>query len=145
MGTRRAGATLSQRADLASAPAVLGIGVALAAGLSAWAALTNPFSASADAVTAIALGIVAAGSVATWRRRPTKPAALADESARPRWWPWLVLGAAVLAWELVSFSLGPRVEHPTLSSLYDSATRARPVKGVAFFGWLWLGSMIAKP
>jgi hypothetical protein len=123
-------------------------GLAIAIGLSAWAATTVPFTAGADAVTALALALVGIAVAARWRR----PSLLASSSLsvpnvappRPRWWPWLVLGLAVLAWELVCLSLGPRVDHPTVSSLYDSATRWRSVKGACFFAWLCLGADLVR-
>jgi len=124
---------------------MLGAGAAVAAGLSSWAALSTPFSASAEAVTAIALGLLGALALSGWRR----PVAVAPSEAGPgalraRWWPWAALGTAVIAWEFLCYSLGPRVDHPTLSSLYDSATTVRAVKGVFFFGWLYLGAALVR-
>ena len=122
-------------------------GVTVAVGLSAWAAVTAPFTAGADAVTAVAIGLVTIEVAAHWRR----PAPVPDlrDRARgaaigPRWWPWLALGAALVAWELVCFFLGPRVDHPTVSSLYDSATRWRAVKAACFLGWLCLGAALVR-
>ena len=122
------------------------VGLAAAAGLSAWASVTVPFTSGADAATATGLGLVTIEVAVRWRRPATAPGAggpLADR-ARPRWWPWLALGAALVAFELVSFFLGPRVDHPTLSSLYDSATRWRAVKAACFFGWLCLGAALVR-
>jgi hypothetical protein len=124
------------------------VGVAVVAGLSAWAALTVPFSTGADTVTAVGLGLVTIEVAARWRRPALVPATTAstgeDGTARPRWWPWLALGAALLAWELVCLFLGPRVDHPTVSSLYDSATRSPAVKAACFFAWLCLGAALVR-
>jgi len=124
------------------------IGVALVAGLSAWAALTVPFSTGADAVTAVGLGVVTVEVVARWRRPALVPATTArtgeGAAARPRWWPWLALVAAAVTWELVCLFLGPRVDYPTVSSLYDSATRSQAVKAACFFAWLCLGAALVR-
>jgi len=131
VGPPRPGGALSAR--LRGGAAALG-----AAGLSAWAALTRPFTAPADLVTALGLALVGAAAVRGWRRAPA-----ALPSAR-RWWPWVAFGAVVVAWELTCLFLGPRVDHPTVSSFYDAATRAQPVKGACFFGWLWLGAALVR-
>ena len=61
------------------------------------------------------------------------------------WWPWVVLVALVVAWELVCLFLGPRVDHPTISSFYDAATASgRWVKGLCFLAWLWLGALLVR-
>jgi hypothetical protein len=132
--------------------AIVAVGVAAAAGLSSWAALTVPFSTGADTVTALGLGlvgveVVGAEVAARWRRPALTQAGGplgGDGVARPRWWPWVVLGVAVLTWELVCLFLGPRVDHPTVSSLYDSATRSQAVKGACFFAWLCLGAALVR-
>ncbi len=134
--------------DRARRRTTVAVGVAVAAGLSAWAALTVPFSTGADAVTAVGLGLVTIEVAARWRRPALVPAATArtgeDGAAQPRWWPWLALGAALLIWECVCLLLGPRVDHPTVSSLYDSATRSQAVKAVFFFAWLCLGAALVR-
>lgn len=67
------------------------------------------------------------------------------ETAVPgRWWTvWLVLLAAIVAWELFCYSSLPRRQHPTVSSLIDMLD-AHPVgKTVAFALWLALGWFLA--
>lgn len=123
------------------ATAVVGLGAAI--GLSAWAAVTVPFTPAADTVTAIGIGLVALEVGVRWRR-PVLVGGDPDHTAPPPWWPWLALGAAVLALELVSFLSGPRVDHPTISSLYDSATRWRAARGAFFLGWLCLGAALVR-
>lgn len=121
-------------------PAVLVATALGAAGLASWAALTVPFSAGADAVTALAIALGATLAATQWR---TMTAPLPATGAA--WWPWLAVAALVVAWELVNLSLGPRVDHPTLSSLYDAATaHARAVKGLFFLAWLWLGALLVR-
>ena len=116
------------------ATAVVGLGAAI--GLSAWAAATDPFTSGADAV-AIEVAV-------RWRRPALVTGTDQDRASRARWWPWLALAAALLALELVSFYSGPRVDHPTISSLYDSATRWRAVKAAFFLGWLCLGAALVR-
>jgi hypothetical protein len=123
------------------AAAVLGLGAAV--GLSAWAATTTPFTSAADTVTAIGIGLVALEVAARWRR-PALVGVDPDHAVPARWWPWLAIAAALLALELASFFSGPRVDHPTISSLYDSATRWRAVKGALFLGWLCLGAALVR-
>jgi hypothetical protein len=122
-------------------PAVLVATALGAAGLASWAALTVPFSAGADAVTALAIAL-GAGVAATQWRTMTAPLPATTGAA---WWPWLAVAALVVAWELVCLFLGPRVDHPTLSSLYDAATAHAPaVKGLFFLAWLWLGALLVR-
>jgi hypothetical protein len=115
----------------------------VAGGLSAWAALTNPFTTSANTVTAIAIGLAAAAVVVRWRPATLGPVVDAGEPTARRW-PWLVLAVALVAWELVSYELGPRIDHPTLSSLYNSAATVRALKGAIFFVWLLLGAVLIR-
>ncbi|HEX4244148.1 MAG TPA: hypothetical protein VHY77_01160 [Acidimicrobiales bacterium] len=113
----------------------------------AWfAALTTPFTARANVMTAMPLLTAALG--AAWlghiRRAPPKSG---EEPARPtgnRLWPWWVGLGVVGAWELFSYLQLPRFEHPTFSSLYDSASRWQPLKAALFFGWLALGWAIVR-
>jgi hypothetical protein len=127
--------------------ATVAVGLAAAAGLSSWAALTVPFSTGADAVTALGLGLVTVEVAVRWHRPALAPAGTptgGDGVARPRWWPWLVLGVALVTWELVCLFLGPRVDYPTVSSLYDSATRSQVVKGACFYAWLCIGAALVR-
>lgn len=54
-------------------------------------------------------------------------------------WVWIVLFCALLTWELISYRLSPRVDHPTLSSIADWAMSAHPGRFVMFVAWLGLG------
>ncbi|MGH9046663.1 MAG: hypothetical protein ACRDVW_05040 [Acidimicrobiales bacterium] len=128
--------------------ATVTLGAAIGIGLAVWAAFTNPFTDSANTVTAIAIGIGAVMVAARWHRpAPTlhPPTSISPGRGAPRWWPWLALGLAIAAWELVSLFTGPRVDHPTVSSLYDSATTQwRALKAPCFFGWLALGAALVR-
>jgi hypothetical protein len=54
-------------------------------------------------------------------------------------WVWVTLLALLLAWELVSYRLSPRVDHPTLSSIADAAMSTHPGRFVVFSAWLASG------
>jgi hypothetical protein len=114
-----------------------------AAGLSTWAAMTNPFTAGANAVSALSLFLVVSAAGLRWRRARTAPALRSGTGMEP-WWPWAAFFLVVVAWELTCLFLGPRVDHPTLSSLYNSAARLRPVRGACFFAWLCLGAALVR-
>jgi hypothetical protein len=121
--------------------------VVLAAGYSWFAARSTPFTAGADVTTAVPL-VVAVSSAVLF----TLPAGISTDPPRSVPWPrmantwnWWVAFGALVAWELSSYWQLPRRQHPTISSLYDSATRWPPVKAVLFFGWLLLGwSIVAS-
>ena len=54
-------------------------------------------------------------------------------------WVWGALFAALVAWELVSYRLSPRVDHPTLSSIADWAMSTHPGRFGMFAAWLVVG------
>jgi hypothetical protein len=137
-------ARLIEIGERARRRALLVLGAAVAVGLAAWAATTTPFTAGADAVTAIGLGLIALEVALHWRHVPATAASVGSPGDRARWWPWLVLTAVVVAWELVCLFLGPRVAHPTISSLYDSAAHWQAVKAACFFAWLCLGAALVR-
>ncbi len=114
-----------------------------AAGLSTWAAMTDPFTAGANAVSALGLFLVGSAAGLRWARARTAPALPSAARTTP-WWPWAAFLLVVVAWELTCLFLGPRVDHPTLSSLYDSAAQFRPVRGACFFAWLCLGAALVR-
>jgi hypothetical protein len=109
------------------------------------AAATTPFSWQADLVTALPIGALAVAVALRWSLRPpARPRALA-EGVRHPFAPWVVLLAAVVAWELVQYlTAGSRAEHPTLSSMVDAVDRYTALKAVVFFLWLCLGAAIVR-
>lgn len=56
---------------------------------------------------------------------------------------WVALLAALAIWEVAAFEQHPRNEHPTLSSMTDSALTPEPVRAAAFIGWLAVGAGLA--
>ncbi len=122
----------------------MALGAIAAAGLAAWAATTMPFTADANAVTAVGIGLVTV-EVALRRRHAAAMAVTGGAVGAPgRRWPWLALTLVVVAWELVCLFLGPRVAHPTISSLYDSAAHWQAFKAACFFVWLCGGAALVR-
>jgi hypothetical protein len=54
-------------------------------------------------------------------------------------WVWVTLLALLLVWELISYRLSPRVDHPTLSSIADAAMSTHPGRFAVFSAWLAAG------
>jgi hypothetical protein len=76
-------------------------------------------------VSGVALLLARAGDDGEGRRRGT--------------WVWAALFIALVAWELVSYRLSPRVDHPTLSSIADWAMSTHPGRFGMFAAWLVVG------
>ena len=94
-----------------------------------WVTGLPPFSAAAT-VAVLTSGAVVA--IASGGRRATGDAAVTPRSAAI----WGALAAAVAAWQVSALVRHPRAEHPTLSSLANAVLDPRPVRTVAFMGWL---------
>lgn len=109
--------------------------VAIAAAYAWWAAGLRPFTAPVLLVVA-ATG-VAAIVVGTRRRRP--PTSHPDGAV-----VWVVLLALLAAWELAAYVQAPRADHPTLSSLANEVLDWRPLRALAFLGWVVLGVDLAR-
>ena len=114
-----------------------------ALGYSFGAAATTPFTLAADVVTAVPIVVLAVAAVWRWPWRPVvrRPPA----GARHPYRDWVVLGAAVVVWELVAYAArGSRGAHPTLSSMADALDRFYVLKVALFFGWLCLGALVVR-
>ena len=126
----------TRRTRRLSWPVVVVVAVALgyswvASGLRAF---THP-EAVAVSIPLIIAGVVLLRS----RRRLDAEAAAGDTRTRRGTWVWVTLFVALLAWELISFRLSPRVDHPTLSSIADAAMSTHPGRFVVFAAWLAAG------
>jgi hypothetical protein len=119
--------------------------LAAAAAYALVAATTTPFTWAANAVTAVPIVAVVATVVARWPAHP-QPLVLSEpERARHPYRPWVVLFAAVVAWELVEYlARGSRGAHPTLSSMLDALDRHSVGTAALFFCWLCLGALIVR-
>ena len=58
--------------------------------------------------------------------------------------PWVVLVVALLAWQLAAYVQHPRSDHPTLSSLTNTALDPRPIRALAFAAWLLTAGWLAR-
>jgi hypothetical protein len=131
--------------------------VLVAGALATGAALTMPFTWPADVVTALAFALVVAGYAARLAAAPrtaVAPGAIPTESSgsirtmpparRGAWLPWAAVVAAVVAWELATYFVSPRVAHPTLSSIADILTGHPVTRGVAFVAYLAFGWYLTR-
>jgi hypothetical protein len=87
---------------------------------------------------AVSIPLVVAG-VWLLRSRPAAGDAASREGPRRGLWVWVALFAALMAWELISFALKPRADHPTLSSIADAAMSTHPGRFALFAAWLAVG------
>ena len=103
-----------------------------------WATGLEPFATRATSVV-LAAGVAAmvaggAGRVAASARDvPVRAAA-----------PWAVLVSVLLAWQLAAYVQHPRSDHPTLSSLTNAALDPRPIRALAFAGWMFAAGWLAR-
>jgi hypothetical protein len=112
--------------------------VAVALGYSWIASGLRPFTHPMAVMVSIPL--VIAGLVLLRARRRLDAAHDTGETVGRRGvWVWVVLVALLLAWELISYRLLPRVDHPTLSSIADAFMEVRPRRFALFVAWLAVG------
>lgn len=97
-----------------------------------WVVSLPPFSASATA--AVLLSGVLAGVLGRLAGRCAAPAG-APRQLRGAG-AWVALAVAAVAWELAAYLQHPRADHPTLSSLANSALDSAPARTAAFVLWL---------
>ncbi len=115
------------------------------AGYALGAATTTAFTQPANVVTALPIVIVAVLVVVRWPLRPHPRRGAAREAGTHPFRAWVILFAAVVAWELAEYaSRGSRAAHPTLSSMLDAIDRYYLLKALIFFGWLYLGAAIVR-
>ncbi|HYF45263.1 MAG TPA: hypothetical protein VD926_03570 [Acidimicrobiales bacterium] len=111
-------------------------------GLVAWSWVVTglaPFAGSTTAAV-LATGGAAAALGAVRRPRPASPRRVTLRSAAP----WVVVAAALTAWQLASFVQEPRDEHPTISSLTNAALDGRPLRALAFAAWVVGAAWLAR-
>jgi ammonia channel protein AmtB len=95
-----------------------------------WVTGLPPFSTAAT-VAVVGSGAVAAMVSSSGRRAP------GDDVVTPRSAAiWGALAAAFATWQVNALVRHPRSEHPTLSSLANAVLDPRPVRTLAFMGWL---------
>jgi hypothetical protein len=118
----------------------------LVAGLVAYAlgaATTRAFTQPANLLTALPIVALVVLVVIRWplRARPAAP----PPGVRHPYRAWVILFAAIVAWELAEYAArGSRADHPTLSSMADAVDRYYLLKAVFIFLWLYLGAAIVR-
>ena len=100
-----------------------------------------PFSTVAT-VAVIGSGALVALESGRHRRviRPARDDVVTPRAAAA----WALLAATVAAWQVAALVQHPRVDHPTLSSLANDMLEPRPLRTVAFVGWLAGMAWIAR-
>jgi hypothetical protein len=89
---------------------------------------------------AVSIPLVVAGIALLRSQRAIRTAPAAHEEVTRRGtWVWAALFVALVAWELISFRLSPRVDHPTLSSISDWVMSIHPGRFAVFAIWLGVG------
>lgn len=96
-----------------------------------WATGLPPFSGAAAAavIGAGATAVVFALAQGRTPRAPRRSSARATAG-------WLVLLAALAAWQLQAYLQHPRSAHPTLSSLTNAALDSHAARTAAFTAWV---------
>lgn len=89
---------------------------------------------------AVSIPITVAGiALLRSRRRLDAEAKEGEDVPRRGTSVYVLLVAALLAWELISYRLSPRVDHPTLSSIADAAMGTHAGRFAMFAAWLAAG------
>jgi hypothetical protein len=114
--------------------AAVGAAVAAALGYSWVASGLRPFTH--PQAVAVSIPLVVAGVVLL---RSGPRAGDAAEAPRRGWWVWVALFAVLMASELISYRLSPRIDHPTLSSIADAIMSTHPGRFAMFAAWLAVG------
>ena len=113
---------------------------ALAVAYGWWVTGLARFSAGAT-VAVLGAGLVAAlaGFVRPVRRRAQRRSVDVGSVVA-----WLTLVTTLAAWQLIAYFGSPRSQHPTLSSLANTALDPRPLRAVAFAAWLAGAAWLAR-
>jgi hypothetical protein len=89
---------------------------------------------------AVSIPLVVAGvALLRSQRRIDTDGAAVEAVPRRGTWIWAALFAVLVGWELISFRLSPRADHPTLSSMADAVMSTHPGRFVVFVAWLAAG------
>lgn len=123
----------------ASHIAALVVALVAASGYAWLAAGTLPFTAAADAWSAVPFLLVAALAWRAGRRSAGRDAVTLGVGSVTRLRAWVVAIALFVALELGTLFAEPRRRFPTASALLDSFDHSRPNKALVFLLWLLLG------
>jgi hypothetical protein len=94
---------------------------------------------------AVSIPLIIAGvALLRSRHRLDEEAESGPEVTRRGTWVWVTLFVVLLAWELVSYRLSPRTDHPTLSSIADAIMSTHPGRFAMFAAWLGVGCWLFR-
>jgi hypothetical protein len=102
-----------------------------------WATGRRPFTATAT-VAVVGAGIATMAIGHAGRSQHDARPSLAGATG------WLLLLVALAGWELLAYVQEPRTEHPTLSSLMNTALDTHTGRALAFAAWLVVGYRLAR-
>jgi hypothetical protein len=112
-----------------------------------WFTDRQPFSQSAlIGLLVVVVALIVLAEV----RRESRTASARDEATRraPGYRVaiafWTVAISALLAWELIALQSSPRSEHPTISSLVETAEHHHLARLALYAAWLWVGWELAS-
>jgi hypothetical protein len=89
---------------------------------------------------AVSIPLIVAGvALLRSRHRLDEAAETGEEVTRRGTWVWVTLLVVALGWELISYRLSPRIDHPTLSSIADAIMTTHPGRFAMFAAWLGVG------
>jgi hypothetical protein len=89
---------------------------------------------------AVSIPLIIAGvALLRSRHRLDEDAETGEKVTRRGSWVWVALLVVLLGWELVSYRLSPRIDHPTLSSIADATMSTHPGRFAVFAAWLAIG------
>jgi hypothetical protein len=137
-GARRA------RPDI-SWPVATGLAVLVAYGW--WFTDRLPFSGGASlAMFGAAAGLIVLSSVHRSAAQHHGRDEATLRAPAPRWSviAWSATVTALTAWELLALFSHPRSDHPTISSLLETAMENHVPRFGVYLLWLWLGWVIAS-
>ena len=104
-----------------------------------WVTGLEPFSSHAT-VAVLVVGLL---SMTVGRaRRPPRP--VVDAPGGRTAVIWVALVGLLLTWQVAAYLQHPRSDHPTLSSLTNAALDPRPVRALAFAGWMLAAGWLAR-
>jgi hypothetical protein len=126
----------TQRARSVSWPAVVVVAVAL--GYSWIASGLRPFTHPMAVMVSVPL-VISGIALLRSRRRLDAARDAGETVVRRGTYVWVILIALLLGWELISYRMSPRVDHPTLSSIADAFMEVRPRRFALFVAWLACG------
>ncbi len=111
-----------------------------------WFTDRQPFSRGAFVALVVAVGLLIAVAELRRARGANSPRVVTRREPlfRSAVVVWTAVSVAAVAWELIALRSLPRVAHPTISSLVESAEQYHVARLALYAVWLWLGWTLAS-